>query len=492
MWQSKNSSNQASTHVNRARRSGSGRIQPKASQFGVPLAAGGASPRRAPTVRDHSKRFLIAVILLLIAGTILLWLPWTDEPGVSTSLVDAFFTAVSAFAGTFAVLDTADHWNTFGEAVVLVLIQAGGLGFMVGASLILAVLRRGTSGPGLRDAVMIRDGSPALSLRDALHLSRRIVRFTFIAEAAGAILLTARFSADMPFGSAAWHGVFTSVSAFCNAGFDLNGGYRSLIPYQSSVAINFIVIALIQAGALSYLVWSDIVQSRRWNALAIDTRLILIGNGVLLVVGAVLFLLSEWNRTLRGQDLVTRLLASVFQSTSARSAGFQTVDLSQAKDVTLFAYTGLMFIGGAPGSTAGGIKLTVAGVIVAAILATLRGETETNLMKRRLPASVFARAVTITISMGVALFVVALALTITENRWGASPQFLHLLFDSASALGSVGLSSGITAGLSTAGKIVLSIAMVFGKVGPLTMAYALQRRQRAQRYSLPEANVRMG
>jgi trk system potassium uptake protein TrkH len=318
------------------------------------------------------------------------------------------------------------------------------------------------------------------------------VRFTLVVESAGAILLTARFSTDMPFTSAAWHGVFTSVSAFCNAGFDLNGGFRSLIPYQSSVTINFIVIALIQAGALSYLVWSDVVQTRRWNRLAIDTRLILIGNGILLLVGAVLFLLSEWNQTLRGQDMVTRMLASVFQSTSARSAGFQTVDLSQANDGTLFAYTGLMFIGGAPGSTAGGIKLTVAGVIIAAVLATLRGETETNLMKRRLPASVITRAVTITITMAVALFLVALALTISENRWGTSPQFLHILFDSASALGSVGLSSGITTGLSNAGKIVLSIAIVFGKVGPLTMAYALQRRQRAQRFSLPEAAVRMG
>jgi trk system potassium uptake protein TrkH len=238
--------------VNRVRRAGSGRLQAEASKFGAPLIGGEARPRGAPTVRDHSKRFLLAVVVLLTVGTILLWLPWTDEPGVSTSLVDAFFTAVSAFAGTFAVLDTADHWNTLGEAVVLVLIQAGGLGFMVGASLILAVLRRGSAGSGLRDAVMIRDGSPALSLRDALHLSRRIVRFTLVVESAGAILLTARFSADMPFTSAAWHGVFTSVSAFCNAGFDLNGGFRSLIPYQSSVAINFIVICRISFGAMSF------------------------------------------------------------------------------------------------------------------------------------------------------------------------------------------------------------------------------------------------
>ena len=254
---------------------------------------------------------------------------------------------------------------------------------MVGASLLLTILRTGRGSSSLQDAVVIRDGSPALTVRDAGQMSRAIVRYTIVIELIGAVVLGLRFSRDMPLGTAMGHGVFVSISSFCNAGFDLSGGFRSLESYQSSYVVNIAVIALIQAGALSYLVFNDVVRARRWSRCSIDTRIILIGNGFLLAAGAVVMFVSEWGGILSGKGVHTRFLISAFQSASARSGGFQTVDLSKANDGTLFAYTGLMFIGGAPGSTAGGIKLTVAGVILISVIATLRGENDVSLMARR-------------------------------------------------------------------------------------------------------------
>lgn len=240
--------------------------------FGSAISDGVASRRKAPNARDNTIRFLTAVGFVLLAGTLVLWLPWTDGPGKSTTLVNAIFTAIAAFTGTFAIVNTGDHWSAFGKVVILVLIQVGGLGFMVGASSCSRSCVPAGDLP-LQDAVVIRDGSPALTVRDAGQMSRAIVRYTIVIELIGAVILGLRFSQDMPFGTAMGHGVFVSISAFCNAGFDLSGGFRSLESYQSSYVVNIAVIALIQAGALSYLVFNDVVRARRWSRCSIDTRI---------------------------------------------------------------------------------------------------------------------------------------------------------------------------------------------------------------------------
>jgi len=190
--------------------------------------------------------------------------------------VDALFTAVSAACVTGLVtVDTADHWNGAGEATILVLMQGGGLSFTVGASIVLQMLRRGAS---LRDALLLRDGEPALSVREAVELSARILRFTLVTEALGAVALTLRFwvGREMPFGRAVWHGVFHAVSAFTNASFDLSGGFRSLTPYRTDVWVNVVIAGLVQAGALSYLVLHDIAEQRRWSRLTLDAKLVLV------------------------------------------------------------------------------------------------------------------------------------------------------------------------------------------------------------------------
>jgi trk system potassium uptake protein len=443
-------------------------------------------------VRSNAKTFVVALLAVVALGTLLLATPWTTESGESTPVIDAMFTAVSATAVTGLItVDTQTHWNFFGEIVILALIQTGGLGFMVGASLVLQTLRRGQT--RLSDVLLVQDGAPTLSLREAHELTGRIVRFTIAVEAAGALLLTLRFSRDMEFTEALWYGTFHAISAFCNAGFDLQGSFQSLAPYQTSLWINGVVMALIQAGALSYIVFADIAKRRRWTDFSLDTKLVMIANLVLLVVGAVVFLISEWSRSLSPVPEASRPLAALFQSVSARTAGYATVNLADLHAVTMFVWVGIMLIGGASGSTAGGVKLTTIGVVVAAVISTLRGQEETTLFRRRLATGLVFRAMAVIALMVLVHFLVTVSLGVTEDLIGHSDiSFISLMFEAMSALATVGLSTGITPSLSTGGKLLLCFAMLFGRLGPLTAAYSLQRRQHPVRYRLPVAPVRIG
>lgn len=445
-----------------------------------------------PNARQHAKNFVAALAGLVALGAVLLATPWTTESGEATAPVDALFTAVSATAVTGLVtVDTADHWNLLGEIIILVLIQAGGLGFMVGASLVLQTLRRGQT--RLRDSIMMQNGAPTLSLREAAVLSRRIVVFTAVVESAGALLLTIRFAQDMPLPEALWHGVFHAVAAFCNAGFDLQGDYASLQPYRTAVSVNVVIMLLVQAGALSYIVLEDVVRQRRWSRFALDSKLVLLVNAIVLVAATAEFLIAEWSRALAGTPAAYRPLSALFQSVSARTAGFATVDFGEAHIVTLFAWVAVMLVGGASGSTAGGVKLTTVGIVGAAVVSTLRGRDEVQTFGRRIGAPLVYRAMAVISIVMAVHFVTTLVLAATEDLFAVAEfSFISLMFEAMSALATVGLSTGITPDLSAAGKIVLCGAMFFGRLGPLTAAYALQRRQQAVRYRLPEASVRIG
>ena len=447
-----------------------------------------------PNVRRHAQLFVAALAAIVLAGTLLLALPWTAADGEATPPPDALFTAVSAAAVTGLVtVDTADHWNGLGQAVILVLIQIGGLGFAVGASLLLLMLRRGANAYSLRDAVLLRDGAPALSLREAVDLGRRIVRFTLLVEGTGALLLALRFWQDMPLPRALWHGLFHAVSAYCNAGFDLQGDFVSLAPYRASPWVNLVIMLLIQAGALSYLALADVAAHRRWAPLPLDTKLVLLVNAILLVGGAGFFLAAEWGAALADVPTAARPLAALFQSVSARSAGYATVSVGAMHDVTLFVWVGLMLVGGASGSTAGGVKLTTVGVVAAAVVATLRGRSEPQLFGRRLATPLVFRAMTVIALFVLAHFAVTALLAVTENLLGGREfSFIALMFEAMSALATVGLSTGITPELTTPGKLLLGLAMFVGRLGPLTVVFALQQRQGPVRYRFPEEAVRIG
>jgi trk system potassium uptake protein TrkH len=461
--------------------------------------------REPPTIQGNAKRFALAYAVFVLLGAGLLSTPLTTERGEGTPFVDALFTAVSATAVTGLVtIDTQDHWNFFGEAVILLLIQAGGLGFMVGASLVLLTLRRSSS---LRGALIMRDGAPTISLQEARQLSGRILRFMLIVEAIGAVILAISIypdSDDLP--QALWWGLFHSVSAFCNAGFDLQGEFASLYGIHNELFVDIAIMSLIQLGALSFIFFADLWDKREhllpgrmnlrrfWQRLSLDSKLILVTNYTLVLGGAVAFAIVEWDSALAYMDdPVHRVMGSLFQSVSARTAGFATINFGDAQAGTLFLWIGLMMIGGASASTAGGVKLATFAVVVLTILSTLRGRPEPQYAGRRIASPLVYRAMTIIALFMMAHFLLTLLLVLTEDALGANDfTFLALMFETMSGLATVGVSTGITPDLTTAGKLVLCLTMFVGRLGPLTAAYALQRREHRQTYTYPEAYVRMG
>nr|MBA2451553.1 Trk family potassium uptake protein [Chloroflexia bacterium] len=280
----------------------------------VPIGSG-------PNTLFHARLFIAAFAAIILLGTAILALPWVTNADESTSLPDALFIATSAASVTGLVtVDTLDHWNWAGQLVILVLIQSGGLGFMVGASLVLRVIGRG-GGQRVRDAIMIQDNIPTLTLREAVDVSRRIVKFTIVAETAGAVLLAGYFAREMPLLTAIWHGIFHSVSAFCNAGFDLQGGFQSMTPYRESIWVNAIFMTLVLAGGLSYIVLADISYKRRWSTLSVNSKIILVSSLLLTLIGAVTFLAAEWNESMASSAVWSRPLQALFQSISGRTAG---------------------------------------------------------------------------------------------------------------------------------------------------------------------------
>lgn len=447
--------------------------------------------REVPTATTHAKQFAAGVSLLIILGALLLMLPIASENGEMTGPTDAFFTAMSAASVTGLVtVDTATHWSFFGEAVILVLIQLGGFGFMVGASVVLVLLGRGSS---LRDTLMMQDGSPTMSLREVTSLSRRIMRFILITEAIGAILLTAHFLRYEPPLNAVWHGIFHSVSAFCNAGFDLQGDFRSVIGLSGSPLVILTISGLIQAGALSFMVLNDVWVKRNWHDLYLDSKLVLLTNVLLIIGGMTFFMIVEWNAALSYMDAELRPMNALFQSIAARTAGYASINFNDAQPATLFLWVGLMLVGGAAGSTAGGVKLATIAILFLTITSTLRGQEEPQAFGRRITSNLIFRSLSIVALFMATHFVLSLALAITEDVFNdAAFGFAPLMFEAMSGLATVGLSTGITPELSIPGKIVLFVAMFIGRLGPITAAYALQRRQHPARYRFPEALVRIG
>ncbi len=292
--------------------------------------------------------------------------------------------------------------------------------------------------------------------------------------------------------TALWQGIFHSVSAFCNAGFDLQGNFDSFTAFKGAIFLNAVLICLIQAGSLSYFAFHDIAEKRRWRKLDGNTRLILTFNALLIVTGTLLFLAAEWNHAMADSSNAVKPLQALFQSVSARTAGFATADFSTASTVTDFAWLALMFVGGASGSTAGGIKLATIAVILIAVMSEIRGNTHPEAFRRRIPYPVVLRAITVATLFFLVHFTMTLILMVLEQEYGQSPSFSAVLFEVMSAQATVGVSTGITPALSTPGKYVIILTMFIGRLGPLTVAYALAQRERPVHYRYPEMRVHIG
>ncbi|MCC6943351.1 MAG: hypothetical protein IT335_02175 [Thermomicrobiales bacterium] len=457
------------------------------------------APPKPAGARDRAKRFILILFLIMIAGAALLATPLTTRSGERTPVVDAVFTSVSAVAVTGLVtVDTQNHWNTAGQVILLALIQIGGLGFMVGAGILFQLGRGGRTTIG--QSLFLQDGSPSISLSEATALSRRIALFTFAVEGIGWLVLSIAFSRQMAWDQAIWHGLFYSVSAFCNAGFDLQGNFASLVGYRSSYAINITIAFLVLAGALSFLVVREaleIIRSMRLRlrrpTLSLDAKLVLTGNIVIFLIGFVAMLVLEWNGMLGGQPGEDRVLGAAFQALAGRTSGFATVDWTSANSITEFVWLATMMVGGASGSTAGGVKIATVAVVFVAVISTFRGDSESAVFERRISPGLLMRSMSIIAAFILFHFAGTILLAFTEFSLSETDTEFHdMLFETMSGLATVGLSTGITQSLSDFGKVLMCVLMFVGRLGPLTLGYALQMRSQPRRYRFPVGDVRIG
>ena len=457
------------------------RVKPQAYQVAP------AKPIRKP---PSPPAVLVAGFAALVAvGTVLLLLPWATEPGQSTDLVTALFTATSAVCVTgLVVVDTATHWSPFGEVVILALVQIGGFGFMTGSTLLLFLLigRR----TGLRDRILVQASTGAVELGSVLAVVRRVAVFTVVVEAAAATLLVLAFLGHgrAPL-EAMWWGVFHSITAFNNAGFDLMGGFRSLADFATSPVVLGVLGAATVLGGLGFAIVGDVVAKRKWRRLALESKLVLLTTLVLLVGGAVMIGALEWSNpeTLGALPEGHRVANALFESASLRSAGFAALNHGAFSEATLFVAMALMFIGGASGSTAGGIKANTFTVLLVAIISTVRGRPSAEAFGRRVPHQVVYRA------LAVALLAIALVFSIIFGVLVVTgTRFVDVAFESVSAFGTVGMTTGITPNLPDPARLLIAFEMFAGRLGPLTLVLALAARQRPLPYRPAVESMRIG
>ena len=396
---------------------------------------------------------VLGFAFVILTGSLILWLPISANEGVDVSYIDALFTSTSAVCVTGLIaVDTADTFNVFGRTVVALLIQVGGLGVTcVGVGVILVAGKK----IGIHGRVLIRDSMNLTTVKGVVRLVEAILFMTLLFEGAGALLSFLVFSKDYPPLDALGISVFHSVAAFNNSGFDILGGLKNLIPYQSNVLLNLTTCGLIIFGGLGFLVIREIWEKHSWRKFSLHTKVVIATTIALLAAGTVLLKMTE--------DITW--LGALFQSTSARTAGFSTYPIGAFSNAGLFVLAVLMFLGASPGSTGGGIKTTTTFVLMKSMFSAATNR-HCSAFKRRIPTEVVSQAFLIAILALAVVCVQTFLMCIAEPEL----DFMKLLFETVSAFGTVGLSTGITPDLNAGAKLILITTMFIGRLGPLTMA----------------------
>lgn len=428
----------------------------------------------------------LGFLSLILIGSILLNLPIASSSGSSIGYVNSLFTSASAVCVTgLTVLNTARDFTPFGQVIIITLIQFGGLGIMTLATVGYIIMGKKIS---FKERLMIKEQLNTESIQGIVKLTKKVIGYTFFLEMMGSLLLALRFVPMFGFEKGLAFSIFHAISAYCNAGFDIFGD--SLIIFQNDYYVLLILSLLIILGGLGFTVYTDLLVKDKLRKLTLHSKVVLIMTGSLLIIGTLSFLLFESSNpgTLGSMNFPSRLANSFFQSVSPRTAGFYSVDMSKIRETTIFSTIMLMFIGGSPGSTAGGIKTTTFACLLLTTISVVKGEEDVNCLNRRLPFETIKRAVSIFLIGLAIVFSTAIILTITDS----SLKFINLLFESTSAFGTVGLTTGITDKLSTLGRLVITLTMYIGRVGPLTMAYAFARRNMKRDYRNAPGNLMVG
>ncbi len=422
---------------------------------------------------------------LILAGAILLTTPWASQSGEGTNFLDALFTATSAVCVTgLVVVDTGTHYSLFGQIVIIMLIQFGGLGVMTVSTLLAVMLGKKIQ---LRERLLIQEATNNLELSGVVRLTLYIIKVTLLVEFIGGTVLAVRWYQDYG-AKGIFYGYWHGVSAFCNAGFDLFGGFRSITPYVGDPAVVFAIAGLIVVGGIGFTVIADVWNHRSFRQLSLHSKLAVSVSGLLIILGAVLIIAFEsGGKVFAELSPAAKVLAGFFQSVTARTAGFNTVDIGGLREGTLLIIILLMYIGASPSSTGGGIKTTTAGIIAASVFSFVRGKKEVELFHRHVTQASIAKAVAVAVISAGLIIVVTLAMTLTEQA-----PLVNILFEVTSAFGTVGLSTGITPNLSAAGKLLLIFTMFAGRVGTLTLVLSLALKKQNGILHYPEGKVIIG
>ncbi|MBB6632668.1 trk system potassium uptake protein TrkH [Cohnella thailandensis] len=437
--------------------------------------------------RSPPRLLLIGFACIILAGTILLKLPAATAAEETTSWIDALFTATSATCVTGLVtLDTGTHWTTFGQIVILALIQIGGLGFMTMATLFAFFLKRKIS---LKERLILQEALNQSSMEGIVRLVRRVIVYALSIQLIGALLLSVRFLFDMSPGRAIYFGIFHAISFFNNAGFDIMGHYKSLTDYVGDPLVNIVTMLLIILGGLGFIVLSDLIDWKRTRRLTLHSKVVLSMTGFLIGFGALVILVFEYTNagTMEPLSFGEKLLSAFLQSVSPRTAGVNSLDLASLRQATQFFLVLLMFIGASPGSTGGGIKTTTFATLIGAVYAMMRGKDDVVMFRYRLAQERVYKALTVTLLSLALVLVATMILSTTEDH-----HFLEILFEVTSAFSTVGLSMGLTLELTLVGKIIIIVMMFIGRVGPLSMGYAFGPKPGRTLYRYAEGKIIIG
>ena len=440
---------------------------------------GKAKTRRHLTQTQFIVYGFIAIILI---GALLLCTPIASRTHTATPFLDSLFTAVSSTCVTgLVVVDTYVHWSLFGQIVILFLIQIGGLGFITIGVLFSLILRRKI---GLKTRGLMQESVNTIKIGGIIRLARKIIRGTLLIEGAGAILLSIRFSFDFGVPKGIYYGIFHSISAFCNAGFDLmgvNGEFNSLCDYAGDPWVNIVIMSLIVIGGIGFVVWDDIsINKFKFRKYSFHTKIVLVTTLFLIVSSSTLFYIVEYDNTMEGMNVGERILASMFSAITARTAGFNTIDTGSLKGASLLLTCILMFIGGSPGSTAGGIKTTTFFVLMVNLFANMRGG-KSGIFRRRFEDGAIKKASMVFIlNLVLCMMAMFVILAITNLA------FSDIMFEVFSAMGTAGMSTGVTRDLNEGARCIIMLLMFCGRVGSLSFALSFLQKKKVPPVCYPQ------
>lgn len=438
---------------------------------------------------NYTEIIVFGTLLLIILGGFILSLPISSKDGTPTPFVDSLFTAASAFCVTGLIIyDTFTHWSLFGQIIILILIQIGGLGFMTVITLFSMFLRRKI---GLKERRLLMESANTFKIGGIVLLVKKILIRTFLFESMGALFLTIRFYPKMGLKEGLFNGVFHSVSAFCNAGFDLMGKYgqfSSLTTYVNDAVVNIIIMLLIVIGGIGFVVWDDIDENHfKFKKYHLHTKIVLVTTALLIFGGAIIFFIIETNYSMLNMSLREKILSSFFHSITPRTAGFNTINLNEMSEGGYLITMLLMIIGGSPGSTAGGIKTTTFVTLFISALSSAKQHSDITIFKRRLEADSLKKASAITVIYISTAFLAIMLISTVQNF-----TLEEIMFEVISAIGTVGLSLGITPSLNTFSKIVIALLMYGGKVGVLSIAAVIAEKKEPALLSRPYEKIIIG